>query len=118
MYGGIKIGANYVVKKAEGPTKSLKMGAGFVGKQVGHAYEVIKKHVPKKGIKKHNPKEGEDMNKEIPPNLEDNQNNVMESRRPLKAGDEVKEENEEAQKEENQNAVQQDEDNNEEKIDI
>ena len=77
------------------------MGAGFVGKQVGHAYDVIKKHVPK-GIIKSNPKEGKDMNKEQPPNLEENQNNVMESGRPLHAGDEVKEENVEAQKEENQ----------------
>ena len=41
----------------------------------------------------------------------------MESGRPLQAGDEVKEENVEAQKEENQN-VAEDEDNNEEKIDI
>ena len=117
MYGGIKVGANYVVKKAEVPTKSLKMGAGFVGKQVGHAYDVIKKHVPK-GIIKSNPKETEDINKEAPPNLEENQNNVMESGRPLQAGDEVKEQNVEAQKEENQNVAQQDEDNNEEKIDI
>ena len=116
MYGGIKVGANYVAKKAEGPTKSIKMGAGFVGKQVGHAYDVIKKHVPK-GIIKSNPKEVKDMNKEQPPNLEENQNNVMESGRPLQAGDEVKEENVEAQKEENQN-VAEDEDNNEEKIDI
>ena len=54
MYGGIKVGANYVAKKAEGPTKSIKMGAGFVGKQVGHAYDVIKKHVPK-GIIKSSP---------------------------------------------------------------
>jgi hypothetical protein len=52
MYGGIKTGANYVAKKAEGPTKSLKIGAGYVGKQVGHAYEVIKNAVPKGKKKK------------------------------------------------------------------
>ena len=119
MYGGIKTGANYVAKKAEGPTKSLKIGAGYVGKQVGHAYEVIKNAVPKgKKKEKENAKEGEDMNKENPPNLEGNQNqNIpMESRRPL--NDDVKEEKlDDGQKEVNQNVEQQGADNNEEKID-
>ena len=120
MYGGIKVGANYVAKKAEGPTKSLKIGAGYVGKQVGHAYEVIKSHVPK-GKKKENTKEGEgeDMDKENPPNsgVNQNQNTPMESRRPLSAGDEVKEEKLDDQKEANQNVEHQEADNNEEKID-
>ena len=123
MYGGIKTGANYVAKKAEGPTKSLKIGAGYVGKQVGHAYEVIKNAVPKgkkKEKEKDNAKEGEDMNKENPPNLGDNQNqNIpIESRRPLNDQDDVKEEKlDDGQKEVNQNIEQQGADNNEEKID-
>ena len=46
-----------------------------------------------------------------------NQNTPMESRRPLNAGDEVKEEKLDDQKEANQNVEHQEADNNEEKID-
>ena len=122
MYGGIKTGANYVAKKTEGPTKTItkgaKIGAGFVGKQMNHAYEIIKKNVIK-GKKNANTEGNGEMNKN-PPNLEKNENNVMESGRPLQAGDEVKEESVEAQKEGNENEIkkEQEEDNNEEKIDI
>ena len=127
MYGGIKYGANVVAKKTEGPTKSIKKGAGFLGKQVSNAYASIKKNVMK-GQKKKDTKE-EDMNKENPPNA-NNENNVMESGRPLNQGNEVKEENVEAKKEgevegeanANEKEIQQQEkkdtDSNEEKIDI
>ena len=125
MYGGIKYGANVVVKKTEGPTKTIKKGAGFLGKQVSHAYASIKKSVIK-GQKKDTKEE--DMNKDNPPNV--NNENVMESGRPLSQGPEVKEENIEAKKEgevegeskENEKQVNQQEkkdtDSNEEKIDI
>ena len=122
MYGGIKSGANFVAKKTEGPTKTItkgaKMGAGFVGKQMNHAYEIIKKNVIK-GKKNQNTENEGDMNKN-PPNLDKNENNIMESGRPLQAGDEVKEENVEGQKERNENEIKQEQeaDNNEEKIDI
>ena len=122
MYGGIKTGANYVAKKTEGPTKTItkgaKIGAGFVGKQMNHAYEMIKKNVIK-GKKNASTEDNGDMNKN-PPNLEKNENNIMESGRPLQAGDEVKEESVEAQKEGNENEIkkEQEADNNEEKIDI
>jgi len=127
MYGGIKYGANVVAKKTEGPTKSIKKGAGFLGKQVSNAYATIKKNVMK-GQKKKDSKE-EDMNKNNPPNI-DNGNNVMESGRPLNQGSEVKEENVEAKKEgevegeananeqEVKQQEKQDTDSNEEKIDI
>ena len=116
MYEGIKVGATYVAKKEEGPTKSLKIGSGYVGKQVGHTYEVIKSHVPK-GKKKENTKEGEDKDKENPPNsgVNQNQNTPMESKRPLNAGDEVKEEKLDDQKETNQNVEHPEVDNNEKK---
>ena len=122
MYGGIKFGANYVVKKTEGPTKTItkgaKIGVGFVGKQVNHAYEMIKKNVIK-GKKTENSKEEENMDKNGPPKVEKKENNVMESGRPLQAGDEVQEENVEAKKEEGKdNQPEQKEDSNEEKIDI
>ena len=121
MYGGIKTGANYVAKKAEPTTKTItkgaKIGAGFVGKQVGHAYDIIKKNV-KKGKKTEDAKEEGEMDKNNhPPNDEKNENNVGESGRPLQAGDEVKEEKVEAQKEEEKHEQPQ-EDPNEEKIDI
>ena len=127
MYGGIKYGANVVAKKTEGPTKSIKKGAGFLGKQVSNAYATIKKNVMK-GQKKKDTKE-EDMNKDNPPNV-NNEKNVMESGRPLNQGNEVKEENVEAKKEgevegeananekEIKQQEKQDTDSNEEKIDI
>ena len=127
MYGGIKYGANVVAKKTEGPTKSIKKGAGFLGKQVSNAYASIKKNVMK-GQKKKDTKE-EDMNKDNPPNV-NNEKNVMESGRPLNQGNEVKEENVEAKKEgevegeananekEIKQQEKQDTDSNEEKIDI
>ena len=119
MYGGIKTGANFIEKKTEGATKSLKIGAGFVGKQVSHAYDAIKKNVIK-GQKNENTKE-EDSNKENPPDIEKNDNNV-EGGKPLEPGEEVKEQNVEPQKEGNENEIQQQEkqdtDSNEEKIDI
>lgn len=123
MYGGIKFGANYVAKKTEGPTKTItkgaKIGAGFVGKQMSHAYEMIKKNVIK-GKKNENSKEEGEMDKNGPPKDEkkENENNIMESGRPLQAGDEVKEENIEGKKEDNNNQQEQKEDSNEEKIDI
>ena len=125
MYGGIKYGANVVAKKTEGPTKSIKKGAGFLGKQVSNAYASIKKNVMK-GQKKKDTKE-EDMNKDNPPNV-NNEKNVMESGRPLNQGAEVKEENVEVKKEgegeananekEAKQQEKQDTDSNEEKIDI
>ena len=125
MYGGIKYGANVVAKKTEGPTKSIKKGAGFLGKQVSNAYATIKKNVMK-GQKKKDTKE-EDMNKDTPPNI-NNGNIVAESGRPLNQGAEVKEENVEVKKEgegeananekEAKQQEKQDTDSNEEKIDI
>jgi hypothetical protein len=125
MYGGIKYGANVVAKKTEGPTKSIKKGAGFLGKQVSNAYASIKKNVMK-GQKKKDTKE-EDMNKDTPPNI-NNGNIVAESGRPLNQGAEVKEENVEVKKEgegeananekEAKQQEKQDTDSNEEKIDI
>ena len=127
MYGGIKYGANVVAKKTEGPTKSIKKGAGFLGKQVSSAYNSIKKNVMK-GQKKKDIKE-DNMNKDNPPNI-NNENNVQESGRPLNQGAEVKEENVEAKKEgevegeananekEVKQQEKQDTDSNEEKIDI
>ena len=127
MYGGIKYGANVVAKKTEGPTKSIKKGAGFLGKQVSSAYNTIKKNVMK-GQKKKDIKE-DNMNKDNPPNI-NNENNVQESGRPLNQGAEVKEENVEAKKEgevegeananekEVKQQEKQDTDSNEEKIDI
>ena len=127
MYGGIKYGANVVAKKTEGPTKSLKKGAGFLGKQVSNAYASLKKSVIK-GQKKKDTKE-EDMNKDNPPNI-NNENNIMESGRPLNQEIEVKEEKVEAKKEgeiegetnpnekEVKQQEKQDTDSNEEKIDI
>ena len=85
MYGGIKYGANYVEKKMEAPTKTItkgaKIGAGFVGKQVNKAYEMVKKNVIK-GKKNPNNENDGDMNKNNPPNLDKNDNNIMESGRP------------------------------------
>ena len=121
MYGGIKTGANYVVKKAEAPTKTItkgaKIGAGFVGKQVGHAYDIIKKNVTK-GKKAENEKEKGEMEKNNPPNDEKNENNIAENGRPLQAGGEVKEEKVEIQKEDEKQEQQPQEDTNEKKIDI
>ena len=74
MYGGIKYGANVVAKKTEGPTKSIKKGAGFLGKQVSSAYNTIKKNVMK-GQKKKDTKE-DNMNKDNPPNI-NNENKLI-----------------------------------------
>ena len=124
MYGGIKFGANYVAKKTEGPTKSIikgaNIGAGFVGKKVTNAFEMIKKNVGK-GKKNEIQNEKGEIGKENPPNLEQNQNNAMESGRPLQAGDEGNQENGEKQKEQKRNVEEekQEIDNNEEeKIDV
>ena len=81
-----------------------------------------------KGQKKKDTKE-EDINKDNPPNI-NNENNAVESRRPLNQGAEVKEENAETKKEvkvegetnpnekEVKQQEKQDTDSNEEKIDI
>ena len=120
MFGGIKIGANYVAKKTEAPaktiTKGAKIGAGFVGKQVSHAYELIKKNIIK-GKKAEIEKEEENMDKNNPPNLNKKDNVVAESGRPLQADEEVKEEKADEQKQDHE-PQQNDGDNNEEKIDI
>ena len=124
MYGGIKFGANFVAKKTEGPTKSIikgaNIGAGFVGKQVSNTFEMIKKKVTK-GKKNENPNEEGEMDKGNPPDLEQNQNNVAESGRPLQDGDKEIPENSEDQKEQKrdvQEEKQEIDNNEEEKIDV
>ena len=119
MYGGIKLGANFVAKKTEAPaktiTKGAKIGAGYVGKQVSHAYELLKKNIIK-GKKTESTKEEENMDKNIPVTGKKD-DNTPESRRPLEPGIEVKVEKDDGQKgmpEQQQN----DGDSNEEKIDI
>ena len=123
MFGGIKYGANFVAKKTEGPSKNIIKGAGFVGKKIGDAYEKIKHSVLK--IKNNN--EDKEI-KENPPNL--NNPNMIETKRPLQAEEQIKEENNQEQKKEGDNIdnekiedkkedePQQEENiNNEEKID-
>ena len=124
MYGGIKIGANYVAKKAEGPTnkikKGAKFGAGFVGKRVSHAYESLKKNVIKTIKDKTKKVEGETndgKDKNSPPAIPETDKNVGANDNPIQPGSEVKEENVKAEKEGNENEDKK-EDSNEEKIDI
>ena len=123
MFGGIKYGANFVAKKTEVPSKNIIKGAGFVGKKIGVAYEKIKHSVLK--IKNNN--EDKEI-KENPPNL--NNPNTIDTKRPLQAEEQIKEENNQEQKKEGENIdnekiedkkedePQQEENvNNEEKID-
>ena len=124
MFGGIKYGANFVAKKTEGPSKNIMKGAGFVGKKIGVAYEKIKHSVLK--LKNNN----EDKEKEIqenPPEL--NNPNAIDTKRPLQAEEQSKEENNQEQKKEEENIdnekiedkkeneVKQEGNDNEEKID-
>ena len=98
MFGGIKYGANFVAKKTEGPSKNIIKGAGFVGKKIGVAYEKIKHSVLK--LKNNN----EDKEKEIqenPPEL--NNPNAIDTKRPLQAEEQSKEENNQEQKKEEEN---------------
>ena len=118
MFGGIKYGANYVVKKTEGPSKNIIKGAGFVGKKIGNAYEKIKSNF----IKGKNHKEHKEKNVKVePPNLDDN--NLVETKRPLQAKEEEpkeeekKEDNEIVENKEGKVDDQQIQNNNEEKID-
>jgi len=108
MYDGIKIGANYVAKKAEAPTKTIKKGAqisvGFVGKHVNQVYETLKKNVIKNKKDKNKKGEGEtedEKKKNPPPIIDNNDKNAAESRRPLQQENEIKEEKVEKGKEVN-----------------
>ena len=124
MFGGIKYGANYVAKKTEGSSKNFIKGANFVGKKIGNAYEKIKHNI----IKGKNTNENKEKEmKDNPPNL--NNQNIPETGRPLKEGEEAKEENVKKEKKEEEKIdndniennkednEQHVEDNNEEKID-
>ena len=108
MFGGIKYGANYVAKKTEGPSKNIIKGAGFVGKKIGNAYEKIKNNI----LKGKNNKEKKE-NESEPPKL--NEPNLAETVRPLKVGDEIKEEKKEDKKEEKIDNIENNEDKKEEK---
>ena len=122
MFGGIKSGANFVAKKTEGPSKNIIKGAGLVGKKIGNAYEKIKNNF--NFLKKNHKENKEHKDNNInPPNLDDN--NLVETKRPLQGKEEAKEE----EKKENNDIIedkkekvdevdeQQIHNNNEEKID-
>ena len=123
MFGGIKYGANYVAKKTEGPSKNIMKGAGFIGKKIENTYEKIKNNILKKGNEN---KEKEKMDN--PPEI--NNPNSVDTKRPLQAGEEVKEEEQkkeelnidneknEDKKEEKEKEEKHVEENNEEKIDV
>ena len=136
MFGGIKLGANYVEKKLEGPSKNIIKGAGNIGKKIGNTYEKIKNNFIK-GKNKENKddkddKENKEEMKNDPPNI--NNIDIGETGRPLQAGEgkEDNNENNEQKKEEEKDdnnidnkedkkekkeEQKQEEDNNEEKID-
>ena len=122
MFGGIKYGANYVAKKTEVPSKNIMKGAGFIGKKIENTYEKIKHNIFKK-----NDENKEKEKADNPPEI--NNPNSADTKRPLQAGEEAKEEEQkkeelninnekiEDKKEEKENEEQHVEDNNEEKID-
>ena len=136
MFGGIKLGANYVEKKLEGPSKNIIKGAGNIGKKIGNTYEKIKNNFIK-GKNKENKddkddKENKEEMKNDPPNI--NNIDIGETGRPLQAGEgkEDNNENNEQKKEEEKDdnnidnkedkkekkeEQKQEVDNNEEKID-
>jgi len=137
MFGGIKLGANYVEKKLEGPSKNIIKGAGNIGKKIGNTYEKIKNNFIK-GKNKENKDDKDDKDnkeemKNDPPNI--NNIDIGETGRPLQAGEGKEEnsnENNEQKKEEKKDDIdndnkedkkeekeeqKQEEDNNEEKID-
>ena len=111
-----------MAKKTEVPSKNIIKGAGFVGKKIGVAYEKIKHSVLK--IKNNN--EDKEI-KENPPNL--NNPNTIDTKRPLQAEEQIKEENSQEQKQEGENIdnekiedkkdepQKEENNNNEEKID-